>query len=381
VQRVVHFTGGLVFGGAEQVLLTSLRGLRRDRWRSVLYYYRDAQVAPLLEGARSAGADTRAISNVPSESILNRIIRLARMLRLEKCVIFHAHLPLPEYCRIAVMAAALARIPVIIATAHLFQHAPSPRSLLYQRVLNIFVDRYIAVSHDLSRHLLHDLGIPPQKITVIHNGVPGTETGREGDIRFSALASNGVKQPIVLTCARLHEQKGLIHLLEAVTLVPEASLVIAGEGPQRAELEANACRLGLHERVLFLGHRNDVPALLAGCNIYVLPSLFEGLPLALLEAMHAGKPVIASAVGGVGEAITDSETGLLVPPARPDLLANAIRTLIANPLLAAQLGVAARARAIKEFSADVMVQRVMQVYAELCHDHNCSSGRDRSPTK
>jgi glycosyltransferase involved in cell wall biosynthesis len=148
--------------------------------------------------------------------------------------------------------------------------------------------------------------------------------------------------------------------------VPEATFVIAGEGPQRLELESRARELALSERVLFLGHREDVPALLASCDFFVLPSLFEGLPLALLEAMSAGKPIVASAVGGVGEAIIDGKTGLLVPPGRPELLANSIRALMANPTFAEGLGSAARDRAAERFSNDAMVRSVVQTYQELC---------------
>jgi glycosyltransferase involved in cell wall biosynthesis len=364
-QSVIHFTDGIVFGGAEQVLLTTLRGLDRERWHSVLYHRSDADIAPLLEGGRAAGIYTRAIVHVPSEPFLSRIVRLARLFRSENCAIFHAHLPLPEYCRAALIAAALARVPAIIATTHLFRNAPSRRSLLYQRILSGLVDRYIAVSYDLRRHLIDDLRIPKKKITVIHNGVAMARLEPPRDDRPMGGLSDSVRQPIVLTCARLHEQKGLMHLLEAVSLVPQARFVIAGDGPQRIELEECARTLALNGRVLFLGHRDDVPMLLAGCDIFVLPSLFEGLPLALLEAMEAGKPIIASAVGGISEAVIDGKTGLLVPPARPQLLANAIQKLIENPIFANQLATAGKARVMNEFTDYGMVQRLMHLYEQL----------------
>src|SRR5262249_44896941 len=146
-----------------------------------------------------------------------------------------------------------------------------------------------------------------------------------------AALMGSTDRPIVLTAARLAEQKGLCYLLKAAALLPQAMFVLAGEGPERAVLEAQAAELGLNKRVLFLGHRHDVPDLLACCDLFVLPSLFEGLPLSILEAMAAKKPVIASAVGGNNEVIVHGETGLLVRPADPAALASAIQAILSDP--------------------------------------------------
>jgi glycosyltransferase involved in cell wall biosynthesis len=123
------------------------------------------------------------------------------------------------------------------------------------------------------------------------------------------------------------------------------------------------------DRVVFLGYRQDIPDLLASCDLFVLPSLFEGLPLSILEAMAAGKPVIASAIGGTDEAVLHGETGLLVPPADPTALAAAIHTVLSNPLLARRLAAAGKARVYRTFSAEAMVQRVTQTYEEILSSH------------
>jgi glycosyltransferase involved in cell wall biosynthesis len=117
--------------------------------------------------------------------------------------------------------------------------------------------------------------------------------------------------------------------------------------------------------VLFLGRRDDIPALLAQCDVCVLPSLSEGLPLAVLEAMAAGKPVVACAVGGVPELVADGQTGLLVPPADPQALAAAIRGLLSDPVLARQLAAAGQARVLQDFSIGAMVARITAIYEEL----------------
>ena len=172
-------------------------------------------------------------------------------------------------------------------------------------------------------------------------------------------------RPMILTVARLDKQKGLPTLLEAAAQVPEAVFVLVGEGPERAALEAQCRELGLEERVIFAGFRQDIPAWLGHCNLFVLPSLYEGVPLSLLEAMAAGKPVIASAIPGNDEAVTHAETGWLVPPGDATALARAIRLLLADQVLAQRLAFAGQARARREFSSEAMMQQVEQVYTEL----------------
>jgi glycosyltransferase involved in cell wall biosynthesis len=163
----------------------------------------------------------------------------------------------------------------------------------------------------------------------------------------------------------LHPQKGLSCLLSAATCLPDVAFVVAGDGPDRGVLEAESKRLGLSQRVRFLGHREDVPALLACCDLFVLPSLFEGLPVAILEAMSAGKAVVATAIGGTDEVVVPGQTGLLVKPGDPLALAEAIQRLLTEPGLAEAFGNRGRARAEQEFSSRMMIDRVSLMYEEL----------------
>jgi len=169
----------------------------------------------------------------------------------------------------------------------------------------------------------------------------------------------------VVTLARLSPQKGIDTLVTAAGLVPEAKFLVVGDGPERTALEAQAESLGISSRVSFLGHRRDVPALLASADVFALPSLFEGLPLSVLEAMAAAKPVVASRIGGTDEAVVDGVTGILVPPSDPAALAQAIRTVLADPQLAARMGGAGRARVHEAFTAQAMARGVEAVYDEL----------------
>jgi glycosyltransferase involved in cell wall biosynthesis len=363
---VLHFTDTHAFGGAERMLLTVLAGTDRRRWRPVLFHHGDAGVAPLVEGARALGVPTRCVPRMRDQRGVMELPRFVRAVRAERPAVFHAHLTWPLRCAHALVGARLAGVPAVVATQQLFRAIRSRRVAWRHRLLSASVDRYVAVSHDMAHALQPVCVRGARHVTVIHNAVEAESfaAGAPG-ATAPALPAGRSSLPVVLTLARLDAQKGLDHLLAATALVPNATFIVAGDGPRRDQLEALARELGVADRVRFVGYRDDVPALLAGCDLYVLPSLFEGLPVSLLEAMAAGKPVVATAVRGTDEAVLDGATGLLVPPRDPVALAAAIRTVLADPALARRLAEAGRERARREFSAGRMVEQVMELYDEL----------------
>ena len=305
-----------------------------------------------------------------------RVPQFVRQLRAKRPTVFHAHLTWPLACKFGLMSAVLARVPAVVATEHSFVEFYLDASIyMQQRLLAASLGRYLPVSHDLAQRLRQTLHFPARKIQVIHNGILVEPFNGLADAALRASLNGNSQRPIVLTAARLDAQKGHRYLLEAAALVPEAQFVLAGDGPARSSLEERVQALGLGNRVVFLGYRSDIPELLACCDLFVLPSLYEGLPLSVLEAMAAGKPVIASAVGGTDEAVIPGETGLLVPPADPIALATAIRTLLDDPPLAQRLALNGRARVQREFSAERMVQRVTRVYDELLYHREVSHDR------
>lgn len=376
-RTVLYFTDSAGFGGAEQVLLATAKGLDRNRWRPVLAYHPDPGIAPLIEEARRAHVELQPVPKMPEgvEGAM-RVPAFLRRLRSLRPDVFHAHLTWPRACKFALVGAVLARIPAVVATAHLFVDLPVSRSIsLQQRLLAVGVDRYIAVSHALAQRLQTTYGIPAAKLQVVPNGIPINTFNAEPDATLRTTLAHEIARPLVLTVARLDEQKGHRYLLEAAVYVPDATFVFAGDGPERPALEDRARRLGVGDRVVFLGRRDDVPDLLACADLFVLPSLFEGLPLSVLEAMAAGTPVVASAVGGVEEAILHGETGLVVPPAEPKVLAAAIRIVLDHPALAHRLASAGRARVCREFSAKTMVRSVTDIYEELLNGEEMYRGR------
>lgn len=369
-RTVIHFTDSSGFGGAEVALLTLLEGLDRRRWNPVLFHHESPGIRPLLEAASRLGVRVRSVPRAQGPLDL---LRLVRRVRSERAAVFHAHLSWALRCGSGLVAAALAGVPAVIASQQLFRRIVSPREILRQWLIAVGVDRYVAVSAEMAGDLRATPLFPARKVEVIRNAVDGRRFRRESDGALRRALGGAPARPIVLTLARLDPQKGLSDLLEAAAMVPDTNFVLAGEGRERMRLEDMARTLGIDRRVLFLGHREDVPELLAACDLFVLPSLYEGLPVSVLEAMAAGKPVIATAIGGTEEAVSNGETGLLVPPRNPPALAVAIRSVLSDPLLARRLGLAGRERALQDFSAEKMVREVTQLYERVLSGRSAAS--------
>jgi glycosyltransferase involved in cell wall biosynthesis len=226
--------------------------------------------------------------------------------------------------------------------------------------------RIVAVSHELARQLGRDLLVPASRIATIANGVrgvpfaPSTLRDELGLVREDRL---------VLAIGNLYPVKGHRHAVEALGLLqgrhPRLHLAIAGRGETAVALREQAAELGVAHRVHLLGLRADIANLLAAADIFVLPSLSEGLPLALLEAMFAECPIVASDVGEVRNVLANGDAGILVPPADARPLAAALDTLLEAPTHARELAVRAGRRAALEYDISRMVARYAALYEEL----------------
>lgn len=224
----------------------------------------------------------------------------------------------------------------------------------------------VAVSAALQADLATVLRRPRATIRVLHNGIRPCVGSPEGVRRELGI---GAEEPLIVAIGNLYPVKGHVVLLRALQALlgnpvfAGCHVVIAGRGEEEAALRAYAAAHGLAPQVHLLGYRADVADLLAAADVFALPSLSEGVPLALLEAMFAGKGIAASAVGGVPEVVTSEREALLVPPEDPQALAAALARLLEDRALRRRLGDAARQRAERAFTVDTMVDGYMRVYA------------------
>jgi glycosyltransferase involved in cell wall biosynthesis len=252
--------------------------------------------------------------------------------------------------------AALAGVPVRIGSRRELNPDKSPGQIRLQRLAYRCATKVVANS-PAARGMLVEEGLAPGSTAVIPNGLAPEA--------FAARKPSGRVRRFI-TVANLRPEKSHETLIAAAQMLaadyPDVTFQIVGGGPRRAELEAFAAARGVAAHVEFLGHREDVPALLAAADAYVLPSRSEAFPNGAIEAMAAGLPVVASAVGGLLDLIEDGRTGQLVPPGDPEALATALRALIERPADAEAMGLAARDVAIGRYSFDRMVNAFETLY-------------------
>jgi glycosyltransferase involved in cell wall biosynthesis len=256
----------------------------------------------------------------------------------------------------------------LVYSEHNQIYSATPRQRLKFRAYARLADHLVTVSRDLQGVLARDFSLASR---VIYNGVDGARLRAAADdpaVRARARLALGCAEGdfVVGTGVVLSPQKGINYLLGAARRVlaraPEARFLIAGDGPLRPELERRAVALGLGERLRFLGYRRDIPEFLAALDLYALPSLWEGLPLSLLEALASGKPIVATAVGGNPEIVCDGLHGRLVPPRDEGALAEAIVGVRAAASLRAAAAGRNRAHFDRHFSLGAMLAEHEALY-------------------
>lgn len=278
------------------------------------------------------------------------------------------------------IAALRTRVPKIVRTVHglpePFRGVQAFRMTVNQRAddfaIRLGVNRLIAVSSQIAQILKAKYG--SAKVVQIHNGVrlPETRCTSEADDTRKRLGVNASRR-LVGTVGRLTAVKGqegfLLSAHELSKNRADLQFLMVGDGPLRTRLEARARELGMADRVTFLGHREDTCGLMRAMDIFVLPSLHEGIPMVLLEAMALARPVVATRVGGIPEVLTDRVHGLLVSPGNPAELSEACTTLLDDPVLAESCAEAARRRVEQRFSSATMGAKVASLYRELLGEH------------
>jgi len=362
--RIAHVIPSLNMGGLEGVVAQLTARLSPTYEHVVLTLERDGP----MRASFDPGVAVIAMGEQHRPDLWNAG-RMARLLRALRPDIVHSR---NWSCVDAIVAARLAGVRTVIHGEH-GRNATDPggRSVLRRvgrRLVSPMVTQFVTVSQDLSRWLLQEVGIPAGKVLAICNGV---DTSRfSPGARGTARAELGIEPSSVVigTVGRLDpvkDQTGLLRAFSRIADRPDTVLVVAGDGPCRAELLSLITTLGLGPRVRLLGERRDIPRVLAAFDIFVLCSVFEGISNTILEAMATGLPVVATGVGGNPELVADGVTGALVGPRDVEGLAAALSYYVDNPEVAERHGSAGRRRAESDFSLDGMVAAYGHLYERL----------------
>jgi glycosyltransferase involved in cell wall biosynthesis len=363
---ILHFTNTLVRAGVEEHILTLLRGL--DRKHFCLHLACTMPVAEKLQA--DLPADVELIP-LPLETFNLELLawRLVPILRKRHIDILHSHMF--QSSRVASLVGWFCRVPVIVETPHLRElwRTGWPKgSFFVDRLVGRFVDYYVAVSEANGRYLIGEKRLPARKVSVICNGTDFRRFDVTRSTRAELRRSLGIgdNDPVLAVLARLEPQKGHHIILEALPVIrrecPQVRLVCVGEGALRNQLEMQVHSLGLEECVRFVGYQSNPAEWLALADVTVLPSYFEGLPIAAIESLAAGKPIVATAVDGTPEVVVDGKTGLTVPPGNPQALAAAVCRLLQEPELRQALGSAGRQWVVEHFSLEQQVRETQALY-------------------
>lgn len=306
-----------------------------------------------------------------TKSKLTVIRELTRLLKSEQPDILHCHRH--KTTLVGTIAAIFSGIPHVVSHVHGMNRTRTVRTRLINWLLLRHTALIIGVSESVRKDvLITNWGLLPQKVVTVWNGIEVSPIDTVSQNRKRARMKMGVPESAFVfgSVGRLVQTKGHEYLLKAFSKIREqgldATVVIIGDGPLRKDLEAQAREAGIQEHVVFAGYRTDVLELLPGFDVFVLPSIAEGLSLALLEAMASKLPVIASDVGGIPEVFGDEEIGRLVPSKNTAALGDAMREIYAlDEKRKAVLGENARKRIESEFNIDIMRRRLAGLYESL----------------
>jgi glycosyltransferase involved in cell wall biosynthesis len=365
--RVLWLVKGLGLGGAERLLADALPLHDPGRFQIEVAYLVawKRQLAGQLE---RLGATVHCLGMRSNLGVASMLPRLRRLLRERRIDLVHAHLPMAGV--VARLAARGTGVPVVY-TEHNLQERYHPATRLANRLTFGMNARVFAVSEAVAGSLRAQGLVKKAAVEVVRSGVPVGEVLAEGNRCAAVRADLGIPREaeVVGTVAVFREQKRLADWIDVARRVcaQRAGVVflLAGDGPEMPLVRREAARSGLGDRLLVPGFRSDGRAVIGALDLFLMTSAYEGLPIALLEAMALGKPVVATAVGGIPEAVTDGREGFLHGVGETGALAAAVLRLLGDDVLRQGMAALARATAAERFSLDRSIRAIETVYEQL----------------
>ena len=369
--NLLQVVNGLAIGGAEKKLLELVKSLDRRRYNIIVCSI--GQGGPLQKEFEALNLDV-VVCHKRNKFDLSLINKVARLIRECEIDVVQTTLLLADL--VGAFAAQWSGLRPPVISWETVSHGENDilrtksRHVWAYKIAMKRVSKIVAVSREIQHSLIQRRGIAPEKIELIPYGVDLRKfTRRNGTFDKRGELKLASDHVVIGTVARAEPYKGVAFLqqaaLQLVRQYPKLDFVFVGDGSLRKELEGEVRRLGLSQRIRFLGFRNDVHEIMNAFDIFVLPSLTEGLPNVILEAMASYKPVIATAVGGIPEAVVEGETGLLIPPGDPAAIVEAIKRLLGHNKAALRMGEAGRKRVEELFSLQREVASFDRLYQQL----------------
>jgi glycosyltransferase involved in cell wall biosynthesis/GT2 family glycosyltransferase len=379
--KLIYFSDAIFLGGAEEYLKLLVPEMNREKYepRVALTQRPDTQSLAEFFEKRDVAVD---FVEAQSRSPLKNFLSPLRYFRQQRPSIVHFNLNNPFGCFFPVLAAFCSGVPWRLATEHLaFELASGKRAgvrtkKLVKRILTFCLDYTIAVSQANKRLLVRDYEVDPFRVKLIRNCVDVDKYA------FSAEGRSKVRQEfkitndqfLIGTVARFSFQKGHGFTIEAIPQIleafPQTRFLFVGDGPEHDRLCSHVRQQRLEPYVFFAGVREDIASVLSAMDVFLLTSIFEGLPLSILEAMAAGLPVVATHVSGTPEAVLHNLTGLLIPPGDSAAISGAVIELLSKPQLRTWMGTQGRALVRQQFNKALMIKQVEDIYDNLIAAHD-----------
>jgi len=366
--RILFLVNGFAIGGAEVKLLELVKEIKK---RSPQTYYpivcAIGQGGPLQERFEKMNVETYVFPKKHKYDVF-LIYKVYQLLKKKRIDILQTNLYYADI--IGAYAAKLAGMTKVISwDAMTAPYHYGIKNLLAYRLASKWFVVSVAVSNAIKTKIIQERHVPADKTTTIHYGVDLQYFLDTKNQAYRKILGFHSKDIVLGTVARLSEQKGHRYLIDAIKEIVKKyeniRVLFIGDGPLRKKLELQVNQLGLDSIIKFLGFRSDVKEILGVLDIFILPSLFEGLPNVVLEAMACGKPVIATNVSGIPEIIVDHQTGILIPPKDSNAIVQAIFQMLENPKKMKMMGKMSRKRVEEEFNLKKQVNSFIELYEKM----------------